>query len=84
MRYLILSLLTLAVFFMNEICLPDTAWSYIDPGTAGAAYGFLGYILAGLVVFIGFFRRKIARIFSFIFRRGKNKDLQAGQGQNKD
>lgn len=49
----------LTLFFI--CCVPATGYCYIDPGTSGQVFGFLGYALAaimlGLGIVLSYFRR---------------------------
>lgn len=59
------------------ICLPQTAFAYIGPGTGLSAIGSILAVLAGIVVaFLGFLWYPIKRLF------GKTKSKEPDQNKN--
>ncbi len=50
----------------------DFAYAYIDPGTSGFVFSFLGQILAVTAVFLGVFFRPVFRFMKYLL--GKIKE----------
>jgi predicted AlkP superfamily phosphohydrolase/phosphomutase len=49
----------------------DFVCAYIDPGTSGFVFSFLGQILAVVAVFLGVFFRPIFKFFKYLFQKIK-------------
>jgi hypothetical protein len=60
--------LGVAFFFIPSVCL-----AYIDPGTTGVFSSFIGYLIAGIVVIVGVFRRYIKNFFKYILGKTKQE-----------
>lgn len=62
--------LCLVIYVVTVLVLiPQPVHAYIDPGTIGNVFGFLGPIIALALGFLGFMIRPIRNFFTSIFTR---------------
>lgn len=54
---------------------PEISWAYIDPGTSGFVFSFLGPIIAVVIGFLAIFFRPISTLFRRLFEKSRKNPL---------
>lgn len=69
----------LAIILVISLLTPKQAYAYIDPGTGGMIIqGIIG-LLAGALVFVGIFWKRVTLFIKSIFKRSNKADSAADE-----
>ena len=66
-KYKLFGVAALAILYLLTI--PRPAYAYLDPGTTGSVFAFLGPLLAMFLGFLGFMIRPVRSFFASIITR---------------